>query len=137
MARASARVTTDTSEVRALAADLRAIPEKLGRHIYPVIEKAAANVKADMQAEMSKSAHFKQVARSIDYDVNVRSAFGTGSYEAEVGPNKDRAPSASLAHFAYFGDASRPGTVADPQLALEAEEPKFVAAVEDLLDGLI
>jgi hypothetical protein len=69
--------------------------------------------------------------------VNVRTAFGTGSYEAEVGPNKDRAPSASLAQFAYFGDASRSGTVTDPQLALEAEEPKFVAQLEKLLDGLI
>jgi len=137
MAKAKATVTTDTSELRGLAADLRAIPEELSRHIYPIVEKAGANVKAKLRDEMSKSTHFRQVAPSIDYDVNVRSGFGVGSYEVEIGPNKERAPVASLALFAYFGDANRSGTVQDPQVALDEETPRFVAELENLLDGLL
>lgn len=150
------RVTTDTSELRAFAADMREIPARLERHIYDVVKRGAQNIKDEMRSEMGKSKHFGMVAPSIDYDITVRSAFGVGSYEAEIGPNKDvRVPSrktkqrksanehefkgttASLAQFAYFGTATRPGTVQDPQVALDNEAPKFEAALGALLDGIL
>ena len=66
----------DDSELRALAADMRAYPDRLQRHVRPVVERGAANIKRDLRAQMGASRHFKGISRSIDYDVR---PFGFGN----------------------------------------------------------
>lgn len=127
------RVTTDTSEARALAADMQALPEVLNRHVVKIVERGALNIKNAMIADMAASTHFRQVAPSIDYDVVEANVFGVGVIEGRIGPNKERRPAAALAQFAYFGDANRGGTVRDPQEALDDEAPRFYNELEALI----
>lgn len=130
------KVELDTSELRALAADMRAVPEHLGRHVAPVVKHGAQNIKDDMVSAMRGSSHFKSLARSISYDTHQTSFAGDGVYEAEIGPDHERG--GALANIAYFG-ASRGGggRVEDPQVALDRELPKFEQAMGDLLEDLL
>lgn len=121
-------VTIDVSEVRTLAADMRAVDRRLARHIIPAVDHAAVNVKGDMRDAASRSRHFR-MANSISYDK-------TDPYEAEIGPVKGGA--GSLANIAYFGGANGGGgTVEDPQAALDREAPKFERSLADLAVDLV
>lgn len=139
-------ITIDTSEVRTLAADMRAVDSRLARHVIPVVEKGAHNIKADMRSAASASRHFK-IAQSISYDM----AHPAGAIEAEVGPTLGGA--GSLAGIAYFGGSGwsgrkNPGkgwqqgpgggrTVEDPQAALDREAPKFERALADIAAEMV
>lgn len=127
----------DSSELRALGADMRAIPESLARHVVPVVLKGALNVKESMRRDMEASTHFKGVARSIGFDVRQTSFAGTGAVEAEIGPSADSGSPGNLANVAYFGTSRGGGTVRDPQAALDDEAPKFEAALGALLEDLL
>lgn len=131
------RVTTDASELRTLAADMRAVPERLTRHVYPVVAKGALNVKTAMVADAEASPHFKGIARSIGFDIHQTSFAGDGVLEAEVGPSSAAGSPGNLANIAYFGTSRGGGTVRDPQAALDDEAPKFERALGDLLDDLL
>lgn len=121
-------VTIDTSEVRALAADMRAVDGRLTRHIIPVVDKGAVNVKNDLRDAASRSRHFRLVP-TITYDKPT-------PFEAEIGPVKGGA--GSLANIAYFGVSNGGGgTVEDPQAALDRESPKFERALADLAAELV
>lgn len=125
-------IEVDTSELRALAADLGRAPDKVQQGVRPVLAKGALNVKAEMQAAMRGSRHFGQIAPSISYDTKVDG----GGVEAEIGPDKGRAGGA-LANIAYFGTSRGGGTVPDPQVALTTEAPRFEQALSDLLGDLL
>ena len=153
------RVSLDTSELRSLAADMREVPEQLARHVYPVVERGALAIKEEVKANFERSTHFAPVAETVRYDITTRSAFGTGSIEAEVGPmpasgstalNDDRSDSndpdftegggdaSALAHIAIHGSPrGGGGNVADPLIALDHEAPKFQKALGDLLEDLL
>lgn len=153
------RITMDTSELRALAADMRAVPEQLARHVYPVVERGALAVKEEIAANFEASTHFSSVARTVRYDITTQSAFGTGSIEAEIGPmpstgsttlNDDReaandadfttggGDASALAHIAIHGSPrGGGGNVPDPVIALDHEAPKFEKALGDLLEDLL
>lgn len=121
-------VTIDTSEVRALAADMRAVDGRLTRHIIPAVDHAAVNIKTDLRGVAARSRHFR-MANSITYDK-------PSPYEAEIGPTKGGA--GSLANIAYFGGSNGGGrTVEDPQAALDREVPKFERALADLAADLV
>lgn len=141
-------VTIDVSEVRALEVDMRAVDSRLVRHIIPVVEKGAANIKGDLRAEAFKSRHFGGMARSITYDMITSSGSGI---EAEIGPTKGKP--GSIANIAYFGGSawsgrknpgrgwqSGPGgggTVEDPRGALDREAPRFERALADIAAELV
>lgn len=127
------RVTADTSELRAFAADMQRLPEVLNRHVSKIVERGSLNIKNTMVADMAASTHFRQVAPSIDYEVVEANVFGVGVIEGRTGPNKARRPAAALAQFAYYGDATRGGTVRDPQEVLDAEAPRFLSELERLM----
>ena|SRR5690625_606787 len=124
-------VSIDTSEVEQLAADMRAIDSRLSRHVRPVVERGAVQIKNDLQQQMRGSRHFAPVARGISYDMRSPG----GAYEAEIGPEKGSP--GSLANIAYFGDSLGAGTVEDPTAALEREAPKFADALADLAADLV
>lgn len=120
-------------ELDALARDLGKMPAHLARGVGQIVRKTALEIKKGMQADLAKSKHFGQVARSVDYDVQEFGMFGAQTFLVEVGPNADRAPSAALAGIAYFGGANGGGgTVRDPAFHLEEQTALMEKHISDL-----
>lgn len=125
----------DSSEVRALAADMRSVPDVLAKDVRGVVVKGAVNIKKEQRAAALKSLHFKGFAPAISFDMHGGSLFGTAVIEAEIGPVKGKP--GSLANIAYFGTSRGGGTVEDPSVALDNEAPKFNSALENLMGNLL
>ena len=124
-------VSIDMGELRAFALALEDSGRATEAEVEAVVERGALNIKNQLQEEMRGSGSFGAVARAISYDVSGSSAFGGGAVEAEIGP--ERGSPGSLANIAYFGTYKGGGTVPDPQGAVDAEEPKFIKALSDLI----
>ena len=131
-------MSVDTSELDALRADLMSVEARLVPKIKPIVAKAAQNVKNAMRADARKSQHFKQIASTVNYDLNVFQFAGDASIEAEIGYDKHAGPAAALAGIAIFG-TSKPGggTVRDPVDALLEEAPNFLEYIGQACDGLL
>lgn len=129
-------MSTDSSELGALANDFEKVPARMVPKLRGVVSKSSLNTKNIMRKDARGSKHFKQIAPTIDYDLKVHTFAGDGVIEGEVGPSGGGA--ASLAGIAYFG-TSRPGggTLRDPTEAMLEEAPNFYdwafKATEDLL----
>jgi len=115
------------------AAELRALSQNLGRiagsalqDVDDVLKRGAQNVKSEMQADVSRSRHFKGMAGSISYD----SHYLPGRARYVVGPDKSRR-GGSLGNIYYFG-TSRGGGSGDIEKPLRTEEPRLVSALEAL-----
>lgn len=119
----------DTSELRALSADLTKAGEVVQGKAYGVVSKGAVQIKAQMRMEMSASKSFRGIGSSISYDIHGGDMFGVGVIEAEIGPTTDPGSPGNLANIAYFGGSRGGGTVPDPVGALNAELPRFEAAL--------
>jgi hypothetical protein len=126
----------DTSGFDGLARSFRAIPALMVPKIKPVVVRSALNTKKVMQKDARSSRHFKQLARTISYDIKVNSFGGDGVIEGEVGPSGGGA--ASLAGIAYFG-TSRPGggTVRNPEDAMLEEAANFYEYAFKATEGLL
>lgn len=125
-------MSADTSELDALARDFGAIPAAMVPKMRGVVAKSALNVKNLMRADASKSRHFKQLAPTINYDLETNGDV----IEAEIGPSGGG--SASLAGIAYFG-TSKPGggTVRNPEDAMLEEAPNFYEYAFKATEGLL
>lgn len=126
-------ITGDFSEVQRLAVDLGRAVSKLLPDVDAIVKKGADNVKQEMVADASGSAHFKGIARSISYD----RAYGLGSVGYEVGVDRDRGGQAQLGGIAYFGGVNGGGGTLDIDKPLRNEEPRLVKALTELGDGLL
>lgn len=127
-------ISMDDSELTALAADLAAAPALVKRDVRAVVSKGALNIKNQLRDEMRESPSFKGVGGAISYDLREAGGFGADVIEAEVGPTTEAGSPGNLANIAYFGTSRGGGaTVPDPQGALDAEGPRFVAALEALI----
>ena len=124
-------VSIDTSEMRALAADLTAAPLRVALGARAVISHGALNVKRQLVAEMSASRHFKGFARDIDYDLL------DGGMTAEIGPHSGPGNPGAGANIAIFGTSRGGGTVPDPQGALDAEAPNVESALAALMGNIL
>lgn len=117
-------VDFDDREIRELAHDLRAAPEKVQRAAPGVVRKAANNIKSEWRGAAEKSRYFA-MGHTITYDVDS----DAGGIEAEVGPNR-RFRYARLAGIAHFGGANGGGgTLGDPQRFLDSEAPRMADAL--------
>lgn len=125
-------MSADTSDLDGLARDLRAIPAAMVPKMRGVVAKSAVNTKKIMRADARKSRHFKQIAPTIGYDLEI----GGDVIEAEIGPSGGGA--ASLAGIAYFG-TSKPGggTVRNPEDAMLEEAPNFYEFAFKATEGLL
>lgn len=125
-------MTVDSSQLDALARDFGRIPAAMVPKIRDVVAKSALNTKNAMRKDARSSAHFKQIAPTISYDLKVS---GDG-VEAEIGPTPGGA--GSLAGIAYFG-TSKPGggTVRDPTDAMLEEAPNFYEYAFRATEGLL
>lgn len=121
-------VSVDASDARRFAADLTAATQRVADGVPQVVERGALNIKNRMVDAMRSSVHFKGAARSISYDMR------DGGFEAEIGPRSGPGEPGALANIAYFGGSrGGGGTVEDPQVALDAETPRFERALLDLI----
>lgn len=103
--------------------------------IAPQVRKvtvdSSVRVKNSMRRQLRKRPHFKSVAQDVDFDVIEKD----DSVETEIGPviGRGKGHAGGLAHIAYLGAPNGGGgTVRDPQLDLDEEEPRFLTALEEL-----
>jgi hypothetical protein len=134
-----AEIRVDTSELRQLAADLGSVSARAIPQVRAVIQKAALNIKRDLQQEATDTTYFPGVARSISYDTFA----GPDGWVAEIGPeigNPKGHPRAqgSLAWIAYEGNSRTGPAFPDPQGALEREAEAFrLYLAEAITDDLL
>lgn len=118
----------------ALSRDFGTVPQKATRKIRPIFSKTALEIKKGMQADFANSRHFKQVGRSIDYEL----VDGDGGLSAEVGPNAATNPAAALAGIAYFGGSNGGGgSVRDPVFHARDQGTRMVGFIEMAIEGLL
>lgn len=115
-----------TAELRALAANMGKIAGRALDDVDAVLKKGAQNVKEEMQADASRSPHFKGMAGSITYD----SHYLLGRARYVVGPDKSRRGGA-LGNIYYFG-TSRGGGSGDIDKPLRTEEPRLMSQMQKL-----
>ena len=125
-------VTVDNSDFRRFAAQILESVDATEKGVGRVVQRGAMNIKKQMNADLAASKHFKGAAGSVTYDIRSSAAFGGGAVEAEIGPDKNR-KGGPLGNIAYFGTSRGGGTVPDPSVALNAEEPRFEKALADLM----
>ena len=128
----------DTHELSQLTADLIKGAPLAVLKVEPIVKKAAQNIKKAMQADASKSRHFRQIAATVNYDITTHQFAGDASVDAEIGYDKSAGPAAALAGIAIFG-TSRPGggTVRNPVEALNDEAPKLDAQLGAIGEGIL
>lgn len=125
-------MSADAEELRQFAQELGEAGNGLRRQVLGVVNKGALNVKNGMQAEMKKSRHFGQIARTINYDVEET----PNSVEAEIGPNKHwRA--ARLANIAYFGSSRGGGGTVDFMKPFNEEKSRFERHIGEALGDVL
>lgn len=116
------------SETEALALDLGAAPERVLAGLGPVVSKGALNIKNDWRASLSGLPHLPHLPAAIGYDMDV----SPDGASAEIGPDKDK-KQGPIGSIVEFGTSKNPPRL-DGQRALDAEEPRFEAALADLIE---
>jgi hypothetical protein len=123
----------DTPETLAAALLLSAAEAVAGTRA--IVQKGALNVKTEAKANVERSApvHNAHAADAITYDTKIHPT----TVEAEIGYDKNRKPGriGNLLEFGGGKDHSPPHR--DLGRALEAEDPRFVAALEAMADKLL
>ena len=129
-------MSVDASDLDGLARSFRKIPVEMVPKLKGVVAKSALNTKNIMRKDAAGSKHFRQLARTISYDVRVNSFGGDGVIEGEVGPSGGGA--ASLAGIAYFGSSRAGGaTLRNPEDAMLEEAPNFYEFAFRATEGLL
>lgn len=126
-------MSVDAREVFEFAAILDGAGDVVQKDAEAVVSKGALNIKNHMRSKMQGSQHFKPAAHTISYDIRTVGAFGGGIIEAEIGPGSGPGNPGALSNIAYFGTSRGGGTVEDPQVALDAEIPKFTSALSKII----
>lgn len=123
----------DSSGFDELAEELAAAAREILPEVNKVVSRGALNIKRQIQADFRGSEHFKGV-RDIRYNRKVAG----GDVEAEIGPYVDSEGFGSLVGIAINGGSrGGGGSVPDPLIALQAEEPRFLQALEDVVGAVI
>jgi len=125
-------ISIDTSEIQRLTVDLGKAAARLFPETVKVLEHGAVNIKDEMKSDADQSPSFHRIARSITYDRADR----LGQIGFEVGPDRDRDPSAGLAG-AYLGWPDGGGATLPLDGPLDHEGPRLEKALGDLLGGLL
>lgn len=121
----------DATEIREFEVDLGKIAGRFVKDVMRVVEKGSLNIKQDAAQRISGLAHAPHYPRSISYDVRHR----VGAIEGEIGPDKSRTQGA-LGNILEYG-TSKNAPIPHLAPALDAEELRFVQALERLFDDLL
>jgi hypothetical protein len=126
-------MSADISGLEALIAELARAGAEADRQAQQVVSRGALNIKRDWaaNARASSGRYAPHYPGAIGYDLLTTPA-GTS---AVIGPDKDRRQG-PLGNILEFG-TSRQGGHNDGGRALAVEEPRFLAAVEALGEGLL
>lgn len=119
-------------DLEAWIADLGHAGDELHQEARHVVEKGALNVKKDWRDRWLGHPHFLSLPWAIGYDIT-RDDDTMISYE--IGPDKDKrqGPLGNIIEFGTVNNGPIPGGMP----ALDAEEPRFMRAVEDLGEQLL
>ncbi len=123
-------VSIDTSELRTLAADLGRVPDRALGDVRATTQRAALNIKRQLQDEAAGSRHFSRMPASISYET-WEDAHGVG---ADIGPEIGR-QQGSLGFIAYEGTATSGPRFPDPAGAMEAEADAWERYLADAVAG--
>lgn len=124
-------MSDNLDDLRRLVADLSTAPERARGEIQQVVSKGALNIKGDWRDRVSGLHRLKHLRYAVDYDL----LHDVDSIGADIGYNRARVQ-APLGNIEEFGTANTPGHL-DGQHALDTEEPKFIAALEDVAEGAV
>lgn len=127
----------DTGDLQRLEATIDQAAGVAARDVAAVVKKGALNIKKDAQRRVGRGGHRGAYAATIGFDFKQNP---TGA-SAEIGPDKDkqvgggehRTPGNLGALLEY--EYGTPWSAPKPHLApaLEAEGPRFEAALEDVI----
>ncbi len=119
-------VNVDSSDLKRLAAVFDDADDVAADEVHKVVKRGANNIKAHARRLISGHPHLPHYPRSISYDI-WQTARGAA---AEIGPDKSKRQG-PLGNIIEYGT---PKNAPLPHLgpALQAEEPRFVKALEDL-----
>lgn len=118
------------TELERLAADMAKAGPLVVRDVRGVVAKGALNVKNDWRRRAKRTA--RDTSRAYPYSITYDVAIGAHVVAAEVGPDKGKRQG-PLGNLIEFGSVNNPPTL-DGQKALDAEEPKFLAAMQALAE---
>lgn len=125
-------MASDASELRGFSAELGRVEPKVARQVKAVVSKGAVNIKNTMRDDFKGSVHFKQVGRTINYDLEEFD----GGVEVEIGPNKHwRA--ARIANIAYFGGSRGGGGTVDVDNGLRKELPNLTEHLRRVMGDVL
>jgi hypothetical protein len=114
-----------------LIEDLRDAGEHVVEETRKVVSKGSLNIKKDVRARWQGIAHAPALPRAVTYDVKVSGTTVTG----ETGPDKAKRQGALGNLIEYGSQNNAPIPALSP--ALDAEQPRFLAAMENLAAGLL
>lgn len=117
--------------LRELADDLRSASERVVDETRKVVSKGSLNIKKDARARWQGLAHAPALPRAVTYDVKVSGTTVTG----EIGPDKAKRQGALGNLLEYGSQNNAPRPALSP--ALDAEQPRFLKAMEDLGASLL
>lgn len=121
------------SDFEKLAREFAQAGDGLIKELGSSVSKGALNVKKQIQQDFRGSRHFKGVK-----DIRYNRKDAADSIEAEIGPYVDSEGFGSLVGVAIHGGSrGGGGTVPDPIIALQAEEPRFLKAADDIIAKLL
>lgn len=131
-------MATDTTELRKLEEDLlKAIPYAEDA-AWDEVKHAAQRTKVDWQKNlrqrMSTPSRIPHIPPAVSYDVTL---ITSAQAHAEIGYDRDKGGKtgrqAKIGHILEFGSVNNPPGN-DGGKAITTEEPRFVAAMEDIAD---
>ncbi len=122
-----AELRFDAGDFERLARDLDRAVDVAPAEARKVVEKGSLNIKNDARRRIMGLAHAPAYPYAITYDTRLTA---TGAW-GQVGPDKDKRQGA-LGNILEYGTRKNPP---HPHLApaAEAEEPRFVRALENLV----
>lgn len=115
-------ISIDVSEVEDLARDLAVAARAPDADVKAAVKRGAVNVKKDARALASGIGHAPAYPYSIGFDLE------DNGFAARIGPDKDRRQGA-LGNILEFG-TSKNGPIPHLNPAMDAEEPRFVRALQ-------
>lgn len=127
-----AKLEFDVSELRQLGVALGQVPDRAEDQVRKVIQKAALNIKTDLQQEATDTTYFPRVAASLSYETFA----GPDGWVAEIGPEIGNPrgharAQGGLAWIAYEGNSRTAPTFPDPSGALDREAAAFRSYLAD------
>lgn len=124
-------MSADVSELLAWERVLAAAGADAMAEGEKIVAKGSLNIKNDARRMAPKTPHTPAYASSISYDITT----GPDWIEGEIGPEEGRRQRGLGNLLEYGGHGTAPHPHNEP--ALDAEEPKFYQACEDLAAKLV